>query len=220
MTLSLPALENQSSTITSYLPNNAVIVGAIATALATHLFFSLNVIIPFEEFRREFENNLGFWFYYNPFSTLQWMGGFVGGYVAGYFTREAWYNAFLNGIKAVVIGMFLFYITDTIFILHGAFESGVLTSSIFIGIVAQRFIFMLIPVTLIYLFQSMSISAIGNQLSNTLAKTELFQLPAVDSIGALTLLIRGSRAVFSYFVFQSIFVFLWWVLYSIQYLSF
>ncbi len=197
-----------------------MLLGALTTAIATQLFISLGVIVPFEEFRREFADQVGIWFYYNPFSTMQWLGGVFGGYVAGYYSRDKWYVGFVNAVKAVLIGVLLFYFFDTGFILYESYSNGVLTASLFLAISIQRFIFFLLPVAFIYAFEGMFIGPIGNLVGHSVEKMKTFQPDSPDPERSTRLIVRISRGLFSLLVFQSIFLILWWVFYRLQNLTY
>ena len=220
MNISLSEIELPTEQFRSHLPNNAVLLGAITTAVATQLFISLGVVVPFEEFRREFANQVGIWFFYNPFTTMQWLGGIFGGYVAGYYSRAQWYVGFINGVKAVLIGVVLFYVFDTALILYGPYSNGTLTASLFLAISVQRFIFFFIPVAFVYGFEAMFIGPIGNLVGHAVEGMETFKIDTPDPKRLTSLILLGSRGLFSLLVFQSIFLFLWWVFYRLQNLTY
>jgi len=104
---------------------------------------------------------------------LQYLGGIVGGYASGYFTNDdLWYRSSLNGLKAVLLGIGIYYLVRTAWLLVTFYLAGELTGTIALVIVIQPFIFLFIPFAFVYLLQS-SFSSLLGQLVTRVSSSRL-----------------------------------------------
>ena len=198
------------------LPNRAILGGALVTAVSTHVLFTYPPLIDFPAFRGWLFDLSGFYFLENPFPPLRFLGGLVGGYVTGYLTRHYWYTAMVNGIQAVVLGMGVFYAGLVVGDLVRFLLGGALTGSTAMVVVLQPLIFVLVPFSLVYFFQSLVTSPVGNVVANALHDGNPGPAPAdgVERVPAAPRwLVRGAVATG---VLAVLFGVVWWFVFFSQ----
>lgn len=193
----------------SYL-NLAVIGGGIATALAMHILFSAPELVDFREFRRHVYNQYGFYFLHDPFPPVRFLGGIIGGYIAGYLTRDKWPAAFINGLSAVILGVFIYYLgvvydNITIFLITDIpFIDALLISTL------QPLIFIFIPFSLLYFFQSIFTSIFGNSVAHILHARYPKERCGRSFEDGSWLFTEGLRSVIAVTILLLLFFIVWW----------
>jgi hypothetical protein len=133
--------------------NTPTAVGAVATAAFTAVLIYVPNAVQFDLFRASLVDQTGIYLWDNPFPPLRYLGGFGGGFVAGYLTRDLWYEAVINAFHAVLAGIFLYYVG--LFLYKVVAFSSLLSPSVVLVFLLQPLIFLVVPFSLIYLFEGL-----------------------------------------------------------------
>lgn len=184
-------------------------------AVATPVLIVIPEMIGFEAFRQRVFDTVGVYFWDDPFPGLSYLGGIVGGYVAGYLTRDTWLVALTNGARATVLGMVLYYGISVLANGMLAVVTGTLSASVLLLIVFQPLLFQVLPLGLLYFFQSLVVSPFANLISKLLYSMVASETcsPSTETQEYVEISVRY---LIPGLIFVLLFVAVWWFTFSIE----
>ena len=189
--------------------DRATVAGAVATLAGSLLLMNAPGMIDFEFVQSRFFELTGIWMWDDPFPALQWLGGCVGGFVAGYLSPRDVYDAFMNTLQGLVLGLVGFYFVNVGLNANAVFRFAAFDPFLVLGIAIQLLFFMLVPFTFLYLLQGAVAGSIGYLVGNVL-------VPGLD-LGGLSptavRVVRGGAGVAS---FLFVFWLVWWFVFLVE----
>ena len=184
--------------------NAPTVVGAVATAVFTAVLIYVPNAVAFEPFRDYLVDQTGIYLWDDPFPPLRYLGGFGGGFVAGYLTRDQWYEGVINAMHAVLVGILLYYVG--LFLYKVVAFSSLLSPSVVLVFLLQPLIFLVVPFSLIYLFEGL----LGSLVSRGVRQVLHARINAETRPDLTDRELRGIRTTLAALSLLLLFALVWW----------